>query len=83
MPTATHIAEPAQLTPLSRLSAVPDALGLVCNVNAPPVECSTTVVIRPDVVVGREIPTAKQLVMVGHDTPSRMVSVDDARFALL
>jgi len=65
------------LMPLSRVSAVPGAFGLACSVNAPPVECSTTVVTRPELVVGRAAPTAKQLVVVGHDTPLSVVSFDD------
>jgi hypothetical protein len=71
-PTARQVVVLGQDTPRSRLSDAPLGLGLLVVVQLVPFQRSTNVLI---VLVVESLPTARQLVVVGQDTPLRLLSV--------
>jgi hypothetical protein len=72
-PTAKQLVVLAHETPFRTLMAMPVGLGLVTMDQVLPFHCSTSVF--PSDEESAYLPTAKQLVVVRHDTPFSTLSV--------
>jgi hypothetical protein len=71
-PTAKQLVGPAQATAVSTLVS-PAGFGLVCIDQLVPSQCSTNV-FCPPVGPTCQVPTAKQLVAVGHAMPDNVTA---------
>jgi hypothetical protein len=80
-PTATQLEVLAHATPFSELNVAPPGLGLGTIDQLVPSQCSTNVVAGV-LTLACELPTAKQLVVLGHATPFRRLIAAPAGLGL-